>query len=535
MPHRVKEKVESAKKRTRRDAILLTCFAILLFVASAATDAFEHIEQFSTALEIWELDEFFVVMMILPLAMLVFMMRRAKEMREEIDARKTAEAAVERIALHDPLTGLANRRKGMAHLKTLLQNAAKTPVTIVGVDLNRFKGVNDLHGHNAGDMLLVAVSERLVEAVGNKGMVCRMGGDEFVLIFKGPAGEPPLSDVIHQLPAVFRAPFELEHVTCSVGASIGVSQTNDEHLGVEAFLSRADIAMYRDKDKAGVSISFYEPGMEDAALRRAMIESELRSAIADDRVEPYFQPIIDLATGDVVSFEALARFRASDGTLVMPKEFIPIAEQSGLISRLFLQVLKKGCLVLRHKPPHTTMAINLSSLQLSDDWLAEQILAILTETGVAPGRLEVEITETALVANFQAANAMVTKLKSQGIRISLDDFGTGYSSLRHLSDLPFDKLKIDKSFVEKLGNDETSAMIIRTVTGLAHNLGLKVTAEGIEHNSHVSFLKGIGCEYGQGFLYGQPVETSQPGSKEETANEDQEEGDAFAASSRGTA
>ncbi|RAN32044.1 putative bifunctional diguanylate cyclase/phosphodiesterase [Hyphomonas pacifica] len=535
MPHRVKEKIEASQRRARRDAIIITFAAIMLFVVAVVTEAFEYIVHFSDTHESWEIDEMLVVMMILPLAMLIFMVRRAQEVRQEINARKEAEKATERIALHDPLTGLANRRKGMSHLKKLLQNASKRPVTIVGVDLNRFKGVNDLHGYNAGDMLLVAVSERLVDAVGDLGMVCRMGGDEFVVIFKGAASEPPLNDIINQMPSIFRAPFELEHVICSVGASIGVSQTDDEHLGVEAFLSRADIAMYRDKDKGGVSISFYEPGMEEAAKRRALIEGELRSAIADGRVEPYFQPIIDLETGNVIGFEALARCRASDGTLLMPDEFIPIAEQSGLISRLFLQVLKKGCLVLRHKPPHMTMAINLSSLQLSDHWLAEQILAILTETGVAPGRLEVEITETALVANFEAAHAMVTKLKSQGIRISLDDFGTGYSSLRHLSELPFDKLKIDKSFVARLGNDEASDTIVRTVTTLAHNLGLKVTAEGIEDSAHVSFLQGIGCEYGQGFLYGRPAEVTGPRETEDAPNEDYEEADALPVSSRGIA
>ncbi|KCZ55621.1 hypothetical protein HY29_10880 [Hyphomonas beringensis] len=535
MPQRVKEKIESASKHARRDAVIIAVCSLVLFAAAVATEAFEYIVYFSDTHETWEIDEILVVMMILPVAMLIFMIRRAKELRGVIKARKAAEAAVEKIALHDPLTGLANRRKGMAHLKRLLQNASTMPVTIIGVDLNRFKGVNDLHGHNAGDMLLVAVSERLVDLVGDLGMVCRMGGDEFVVIFKGSAYHPPISDVINQLPGIFRTPFELDHVVCSVGASIGVSQTDDEHIGVEGFLSRADIAMYRDKDKGGVSISFYEPGMEEAAKRRAMIESELRSALIDERVEPYFQPIIDLETGEVIGFEALARCRASDGSLLMPDEFIPIAEQSGLISRLFLQVLKKGCLVLRHKPPHMTMAINLSSLQLSDDWLAEQILAILTETGVAPGRLEVEITETALVANFEAAHAMVTKLKRQGIRISLDDFGTGYSSLRHLSELPFDKLKIDKSFVARLGNDEASDTIVRTVTTLAHNLGLKVTAEGIEDDAHVSFLQGIGCEYGQGFLYGRPAEASRRRVTEDAANEDYEEAEAFPTSSRGTA
>ncbi|MAN46499.1 MAG: EAL domain-containing protein [Alphaproteobacteria bacterium] len=535
MPHRVKEKIEAAQRRARRDAVILTVSAILLFIAAVVTEAFEYVVNFSDTHESWEIDEMLVVMMIMPLAMLIFMVRRAQEMRQEINARKEAEKATERIALHDPLTGLANRRKGMSHLKKLLKNASTTPVTIVGVDLNRFKGVNDLHGHNAGDLLLVAVSERLVDLVGDLGMVCRMGGDEFVVILKGSAYHPPISDVINQLPGIFNAPFELEHVVCSVGASIGVSQTDDEHLGEEGLLSRADVAMYRDKNKGGVSISFYEPGMEEAAKRRAMIESELRSAIIDDRMEPYFQPIIDLETGEVIGFEALARCRASDGNLLMPEEFIPIAEQSGLISRLFLQILRKGCLVLRLKPPHMTMAINLSSLQLNDDWLAEQILATLTETGVAPGRLEVEITETALVANFEAAHAMVMKLKSQGIRISLDDFGTGYSSLRHLSELPFDKLKIDKSFVVRLGNDEASDTIVRTVTTLAHNLGLKVTAEGIEDDAHVSFLKGIGCEYGQGFLYGRPVETSHRRVTEDAANEDHEEVEAFPTSTRGIA
>jgi diguanylate cyclase (GGDEF)-like protein len=503
---KLKEKLaERSLRSARNDAILIGGIAIFLLILAVQFDAFELIAEFSRTHEEFELDELLITMMILPPALLAYVGRRAIDMAREISARKKAEAQAQTIALHDALTGLANRRKAMAHLAKLLPKTDRHPVTIVGVDLNRFKAVNDLYGHKTGDELLVRVSERLTADVGKLGMVCRMGGDEFVLILEGAADSEPVSRVLKSLPEAFKTPFDLGETLCSVGASIGVSQANDPTLTVEEFLSQADVAMYRIKGSGSISVSYYEPGMEEAAKARALMETELRLAVEQGRIEPFYQPVIDLGTGQVMGYEALARWRTASGEILMPEHFIPIAEQCGLISPVFLQVLKKACVALRDKPPHTSLAVNLSPLQFHDEWLPEQILAITTETGIAPGRLEVEITENALVSNFDAARRIMQELKSQGIQIALDDFGTGYSSFRHLNELPFDKLKIDRSFISTLDLDDSSRTIVRAVTELAHNLGLTVTAEGVELLPQIEMLQEIGCDFGQGFFYGRPA------------------------------
>ncbi|MBA27240.1 EAL domain-containing protein [uncultured Hyphomonas sp.] len=502
MPHTERKLIERSLQRARNDAILIGGITVFLLILAIQFDAFELVAEYSRTHEAYELDELLIVMMILPPALLIYVVRRAFDMAGEISSRRTAEANAKMIALHDALTGLANRRKAMAHLTTRLPSADRYPVTIAGVDLNRFKAVNDLYGHNAGDTLLVRVSERLKAEVGHLGMVSRMGGDEFVVILEGAADSEPVSRVLNSLTAIFKTPFDLGDMVCSVGASIGVSQAADPKLTAEEFLSQADVAMYRNKGSLGVALSFYEPGMEEVAKSRALMEAELRQALKEKRIEPFYQPVINLGTGEVIGYEALARWRTETGSLHMPEDFIPIAEQSGLISSVFLQVLKKACVALRDQPPHMTLAVNLSPVQFNDEWLAEQILAVLVETGVAPGRLEVEITENALVANFEAAQKIMQTLKSQGIKIALDDFGTGYSSFRHLNELPFDKIKIDRSFISGIDLNESSRTIVRAVTELAHNLGLTVTAEGVELLQQIEMLQEIGCDFGQGYLYG---------------------------------
>ncbi|MEQ3649692.1 bifunctional diguanylate cyclase/phosphodiesterase [Hyphomonas sp.] len=520
MPHTERKLIERSHQRARSDAIIIGGIATFLLVLAIQFDTFEFVAEYSRTHEAYELDELLVVMMILPPALLIYVVRRSFDMAGEISSRRAAEKNARAIALHDALTGLPNRRKAMAHLTARLPSVNRHPITLAGVDLNRFKAVNDLYGHNAGDTLLVRVSECLTAEVGNLGMVSRMGGDEFVVILEGAADSEPVNRVLNSVTAIFRTPFDVGEMVCSVGASIGVSQADDPKLTAEEFLSQADVAMYRNKGSLGVALSFYEPGMEEVAKSRALMEAELRQALKEDRIEAFYQPVIKLGTGEVIGYEALARWRTEAGSLHMPEDFIPIAEQSGMISAVFLQVLKKACVALRDQPPHMTLAVNLSPVQFNDAWLAEQILAVLVETGVAPGRLEVEITENALVANFDAAQKIMQTLKSQGIKIALDDFGTGYSSFRHLSELPFDKLKIDRSFIAGLDMDESSRTIVRAVTELAHNLGLTVTAEGVELLQQIEMLQEIGCDFGQGYLYGRADVPGGPGDWETEAASD---------------
>ena len=379
----------------------------------------------------------------------------------------------------------------------------------MAVDLNRFKRVNDLHGHATGDGLLLAIGERLAKAAGPAATVYRFGGDEFCILLRNSHPDEALLARVEAISATFEQPFELNDVTLVSGAAIGVTSTSDPAATMDDLLAQADAAMYRSKAGGRNGFGFFEEGMEIAARRRAKIEAELRIALAEDRIGAHFQPQVRLGDGKVVGFEALARWHLPDGTYRMPDDFISIAEETGLISDVFFSVLRHASRAARSWGTDTRFAINLSPVQFGGAWLVERILKTLLEEGIAPGRLEIEVTENALVADFDVAREVIWSLKNQGIHVSLDDFGTGYSSLRHLSELPFENLKIDKSFIRNLSEDPAAQTIVRTVTSMAHSLGLTVTAEGIETEGSAQSVTAYGCDVGQGFLYGQPREDAQ--------------------------
>ena len=490
--------------RAFMDAVWLFVFFGTVLIVAISNEAFTYVAHFSETHERWEIDEIFTTLMIMPFALVIFAVRRLRETRAELNRRRAAEHAAAEMALHDPLTGLPNRRKAQLIVTEAIVRADAVPVTLMAIDLNRFKPVNDLHGHAAGDLLLLAVGERLVKASGPDAMVCRFGGDEFSILLTGYEPDEALLARVEAISAVFDTPFQLKDVTVTVGASIGVTTTKSPTVTMDGLLAEADAAMYKCKAAGRNGFGFFETGMEIAALRRAKIESELRLALAQDRIEAHFQPLVRLSDNEVLGFEALARWRLSDGTYRMPDEFIQIAEETGLISDVFFAVLKHAARAARNWPASMYVATNLSPVQFNDSWLVQKILQILVEEGLSPGRLEIEVTESALVADFDAAREILWSLKNQGVHVSLDDFGTGYSSLRHLSELPFETLKIDRSFINNLSDDPAARTIVRTVTSMAHNLGLRVTAEGIETKDSAMSVASFGCDIGQGFLYGQP-------------------------------
>lgn len=492
------------QSRAFMDAAWLCVLFGTVLIVSIHHEAFTYIANFSKTHERWELDEILTTLMIMPFALVIYAVRRLRETRRELTRRRAAEYAASQMALHDPLTGLPNRRKAELAVAAALDQAAEVPVTLMGIDLNRFKPVNDLHGHAAGDLLLLAVGERLVKAAGPNAMVCRFGGDEFCVLLQGYRPDEELLARVEAISMVFERPFQLKDVTVTVGASIGVTTTSDPSTTMDHLLAEADAAMYRCKADGRNGFGFFETGMEIAALRRAKIEAELRVALVEGRIEAHFQPLVRLSDNEILGFEALARWRLSDGSYRMPDEFIQIAEETGLISDVFFAVLRHAARAARNWPPGMRVATNLSPLQFNDTWLVEKILQVLTEEGVSPGRLEIEVTESALVADFDVARDILWSLKNQGVHVSLDDFGTGYSSLRHLSELPFETLKIDRSFISNLSNDPAARTIVRTVTSMAHSLGLRVTAEGIETKDNAVSVAEFGCDIGQGFLYGQP-------------------------------
>jgi diguanylate cyclase len=409
-----------------------------------------------------------------------------------------------RLALHDPLTGLPNRR----HLHETLNNflAEGRSFALVAMDLDRFKPINDLYGHAVGDELLIKIARLLQEEVGEGGFVARIGGDEFVLALPFRSEETLLAHLTAVL-THFDQPLRLARHEASVGATLGVAIAPADGQDADLLLRRADVALYRAKNDGRGRFAFFEPGMDARAQERAALEYALRTAVRNDEILPHFQPLVHLRDGSITGYEVLARWPHPTLGLVTPDQFIPIAVEVGLISELTFNILRRACRESLNWPGAPGISLNIAPVQLQDPSLPQKLLKILAECGFPPGRLEIEITEDALVSDLESARALLTSLKNVGVKISLDDFGTGYSSLRHLRELPFDHLKIDRSFVTNMSDSEEALSIVRTIVQLAKNLGLGVTAEGIESAEQAAELHALGCERGQGFHLGKPALT----------------------------
>ncbi|MFZ2031587.1 MAG: EAL domain-containing protein [Vitreimonas sp.] len=416
----------------------------------------------------------------------------------ELAAAKQAAA----MALHDALTGLSNRRHLQIALGEMLSRRHQR-LAIIVVDLDRFKPVNDLYGHAVGDELLVVIAKLLTEEAGETGIAARIGGDEFVLVLACDDDEALLSR-LSAMVATFDAPIRLSGHEVSVGATLGVALAPTDGDEAQLLLRRADAALYRAKEEGRGRFAFFEAGMDARALERATLEQELRAAVRNDEIIPYFQPLVQLESGEVVGYEILARWPHAKRGLVGPGQFIQVAEETGLIGELTFNLLRRACTEALDWPERPRLSLNIAPSQLRDAALPQKLLKVLTACGFPPARLEIEITEDALVCDFDGARLLLLSLKNLGMRIALDDFGTGYSSLKHLRELPFDVLKIDRSFVTDMGDSSEAMSIVKTIVQLAKSLGLGVTAEGIETSQQAQELTAIGCERGQGFLLGRP-------------------------------
>ena len=408
-----------------------------------------------------------------------------------------------RMARHDSLTGLPNRLLFRERLSWIQAEARQqgSLTALLMVDLDRFKPVNDLHGHSVGDRLLVMVADRLRGVTRANEILARLGGDEFAL-----AGEVISADVACDLArgiiAAISEPFSFMDLTIEIGCSVGIVLSPADGSEVELMIERADSALYEAKREGRNLFRFFELGMDDAVRRRAEMEVELRRALALDQVLPHFQPIVLLSDDKIVGFEMLARRRHLTLGDIPPSVFIPLAEALGLIPVLFERLTRQACKVALTWPEHVFLSVNVSPLQLRDSSLPALVRSILAETGLSALRFEIELTESALIDDYHRAHDILVSLKTMGIRLALDDFGTGYSSLRHLQGLPLDKIKIDKGFVGTMMTVSASRKIVAGVVGLAQSLGLPVVAEGIENPESAAALNLLGCDLGQGWLYG---------------------------------
>ena len=431
----------------------------------------------------------------------------------DVSERRRFEARIRYLAAHDPLTGLANRATLQEHLVAALGRAARSgwtggdegqgPCAVLYIDLDRFKPINDTLGHAVGDRLLQEVAGRLRAAVRLQDVVARLGGDEFALVLRGvdPDRLPAMAERIIE---ALNQPYAVDGLSLSVGASVGIAVALEPGRAPGDLLREADLALYRAKHEGRNRFRFYDPSMGDMAITRAALEAELRRALREGAFALHYQPIVRARTGATIAFEALLRWNRTDGTPVSPADFVPVAEEAGLMPELGAWVLGQACRAAAGWPVHLGVAVNVSATQLRSGLFLRTVERALTESGLAPGRLEIEITETALLENRDMALTLLRSIAALGVRIALDDFGTGYSSLSFVHTFPLSRIKIDRSFVRGLGHDPQATAIVRAIVGLSRNLGLAVTAEGVETEEQRRLLVRERCPELQGYLFGRP-------------------------------
>jgi diguanylate cyclase (GGDEF)-like protein len=431
---------------------------------------------------------------------------------QDITAQKRVEAEVAHMARHDSLTDLANRTLFMEKIDEALARLRRggERFSVFMIDVDRFKAVNDSLGHPVGDALLKAVAQRLRVAVRETDTVGRFGGDEFAVLQTLAADQKEGAVTLAtRILAAINEPYDLEGYKASIGASIGIALAPADGASANELLKNADVALYQVKSAGRNGFRFFEPKMETDARSRHALENDLRAAIARGEFELHYQTIVAFATRRVCAAEALIRWHHPQLGTIAPDRFIPIAEETGLIVQLGEWIIRRACAEAAHWPPHVTLAINLSPLQFGKGDLAEIVSGALADAGLAPERLELEITESVLLQQDEGNLATLHRLKRLGVSVVLDDFGTGYSSLTYLHMFPFDKIKIDKSFVHKLSTSAECAAIVCAVVGLGASLGIATVAEGVETGEQFALLRVAGCSQAQGYLFSRPVPAAQ--------------------------
>lgn len=442
--------------------------------------------------------------------------------------RQRAEERLIHDASHDPLTGLPNRVLFLERLNQSIAHARRKPeaqFAVLFIDLDRFKVVNDSLGHLAGDRLITQVARRLQGALRREDLVARpgspapdsstlarLGGDEFTILLTDIDDPSDAVRVANRVEEALRLPFSIDGQEVYTSASIGIASSTSGYESPDAILRDADLAMYRAKALGKARWELFDREMHQAAMKRLELETDLRRALKNEEFVLHYQPIVSLRNNEVVGFEALVRWQKPDGQLAPPGDFIETMEDTGLIVFLGMWVLREACRtarVLHESFPREqplSVSVNVSPRQFAQPDLAAQVRAVISETGVDPRCLRLEITEGAMIGDMDRVAGVLREMQELGVRVSIDDFGTGYSSLSYLHSLPLDLLKIDRSFVGGMARNEESLQIVRTIMSLAHNLGMDVVAEGPEDAEQVAQLRSVGCEFGQGYYFSRPVD-----------------------------
>ena len=446
---------------------------------------------------------------LLNIALLLFAWRRSVELRQSFADRDSWERRAIDLAYHDELTGLCNRR----HLKETfrqLTSRRKRDLVLLLIDLDRFKQVNDLYGHEAGDELITTTALRIRKHCPEEAICARLGGDEFAVLLEDDfADKKGATDLAAKIIGELASPIQLANGEILVGASVGIARSGRALEGLSALLQAADIAMYEAKRLGGNRWIESEPGMVSAMQQRLALEAEMRTGLARKEFVPHFQPILDLRSGELKGFEVLARWQHPARGLLSPSEFLDVAISSGLIADLSLVVMEKALATARDWPANLKIAVNVSPVQFKDPLLAQRIIKLLSTTGFPASRLDLEICENSLIADHAFALSTIGSLKNVGIGIVVDDFGTGYASVTRLRKLPFDRLKIDRSFVDQMRDNESSDALVEAIAILGKGLSIPLSAEGVETEDVKAKLLGLGCVDAQGWLFGKALSTGE--------------------------
>ncbi|MCA3568041.1 EAL domain-containing protein, partial [Bradyrhizobium sp.] len=421
----------------------------------------------------------------------------------DITERKRAEARLAFMAQHDSLTGLPNRNLLRQQMDEMLQHTRRSTdkVAVLMLGLDNFKAVNETLGHGIGDKLLRAVAKRLRSTLREEDALARLNSDEFTIVQGGVMRPEDAVLLARRILDAISEPYLLEGHSVVIGASIGIAMSPGDGEDSEKLLKSADMALSRAKSDFRGTFSFFEAEMDARAQSRRKIEIDLRDAIQNEGLQPYYQPLVDLSSGRITGLEALVRWPHPERGMISPGEFIPVAEETGLINPLGSLMLHRACMDAAQWPDDVRVAVNLSPLQFRTGNLLALVTDALRQSGLPARRLELEITETLLLEKSSQVLATLHALRALGVRMSMDDFGTGYSSLSYLRSFPFDKIKIDQSFVRDLGANPDAQAIVRSIVSLGVGLGVTITAEGVETEAELSCLRAEGCHEGQGFLF----------------------------------
>ena len=498
------------KSKAGRQLLQISAFGALFWLACLVFR--DRLLDLVEAVSVGKTHLIVITLIVAGIASFAYSILRILDMRDEMLDRRKALDAADHIATHDHLTKLPNRYAFDRLVLSAMRANPDEPVeesqtaTVFSIDLDGFKKVNDLLGHQGGDTLLKEVARRIC-ALADHECVFRFGGDEFVAVARNIT--PEKEELFAQLliHSVTR-PVRIGAMPTEVGASVGYARLPDHGATLEEVCHRSDVALYEAKSRGHNQYALFQQDMQEKVAERAKLEGELRRAIDEGRITPYYQPLINLKTGDLCGFEALARWCNSDGVFVPPQQFIAVAEETGLITALFEQLLARACEDAQLWTAPLTLSFNVSAVQMEDRLLVNRILQILQQTGLPASRLEIEITENALIDDPDLAATTIEQLHAAGIQIALDDFGTGYSSLSQLARFKFDKIKIDKSFVATCTGNDKNAKIIDAILGLSRSLNLKTTVEGIEERAQLSYFLTQGCDIGQGYLFGKAMPQS---------------------------